>query len=94
MFNGTFHSSEPFIAELGPFKIEVYLIKPYRIVFHDFLSEAEIKWMIDYSRPRLSTSRGISPSNFEGQKHEFRDGKRARTVHKTVQVRPPVSQTL
>ncbi len=42
--------------------------------------------MLEYSRPRLSTSRGISRSNFEGEKHEYRDGKRARTVHKTVQV--------
>ena len=74
------------IAVLGPFKLEVYLIEPYRVVFHDFLTEAEIEWMIEYSKPRLSTSRGVSKSNFEGQKHEYRDGKRARTVHKTVQV--------
>ena len=71
---------------LGPFKLEVYLIKPYRVVFHDFLNEAEIEWMIEYSKPRLSHSRGISVSNFEGSKHEFREGKRTRTVHKTVQV--------
>ena len=75
-----------FLPELGPFKLEVYLIRPYRVVFHDFLSEEEIKWMIDYSKPRLSKSRGITKSNFAGPKHEFRDGKRARTVHKTVQV--------
>ncbi len=63
------------------------LIKPYRVVFHDFLSEAEIEWMIEYSKPRLSHSRGISASNFEGSRHEFREGKRTRTVHKTVQVK-------
>ena len=42
--------------------------------------------MIEYSKPRLSTSRGVTQSNSEGEKHEFREGKRARTVHKTVQV--------
>ena len=76
-----------FFSVLGPFKLEVYLIKPYRVVFHDFLSEAEIDWMIEYSKPRMSSSRGITRSNFEGAKHEYRDGKRARTVHKTVQVK-------
>ena len=74
------------ISVLGPFKLEVMLIKPYRVVFHDFLSEAEMEWMIEYSKPRLSQSRGISASNFEGARHEFREGKRTRTVHKTVQV--------
>jgi hypothetical protein len=57
---------------LGPFKLEVYLIRPYRVVLRDFLNEAEIQWMLEYSKPRLSTARGISHSNFEGHSQEFR----------------------
>jgi len=75
-----------FTKALGPFKLEVKLIRPFRAIFHDFLSEAEINWILEYSKPRLSKERSTTKSNLEGEKHEFREGKRVRVVHKTVQV--------
>jgi hypothetical protein len=62
------------------------MVEPYRVVFHDFLSEEEINWMIGYSKPKLSRERIVAKSNDEGEKYEFREGRRKKIVHKTVQV--------
>jgi hypothetical protein len=48
------------VTGLGPFKVEVYSSSPYIAVFHDFLTDHEMKWIIDYSLPRLSKSRDQS----------------------------------
>jgi hypothetical protein len=57
-----------FISGMGPFKLEVKMVDPFRVVFHDFLSENEIEWIVDYSKPRLSRTRMITKSNYEGEK--------------------------
>ena len=46
----------------GPFKLEVHMWAPYRTVFHDFLTEREMDWMIEYSKPRLSKTRQVPDS--------------------------------
>jgi prolyl 4-hydroxylase len=79
---GYLHHFDPYLR-LGPFKVEVILRSPYLSILHDVLTEAEINWMLDYSKPRLSRVRG----NF-GEivpKHESRDRNKRRSVHKTVQ---------
>jgi hypothetical protein len=66
---------------LGPFKVEVTSFSPYISIYHDILTETEMKWMKDYSTPRLSKSREASirgsyvPALNKGTK----------IVHKTVQ---------
>ena len=42
---------------LGPFKVEVARLYPYVSVIHDLLSIKEISWLIDESKPKLSSSR-------------------------------------
>jgi hypothetical protein len=44
------------------------MVDPYRVVFHDFLTEKEIEWIVDYSKPKLSRTRLITKSNYEGEK--------------------------
>ncbi len=50
------HHGNPFLR-LGPFKMELGLREPFRMVFQDFLDEAEMEWLLEYSRPRLSSKR-------------------------------------
>jgi hypothetical protein len=78
------HHFDPYL-KVGPFKFEVLLMRPYRTVFHDFLSETEIQHLIDISIPNLSRHRHTSASNHAGEKHEYRSGARKITKHKTVQ---------
>eukprot|EP00095_Tigriopus_kingsejongensis_P001284 maker-scaffold359_size197282-snap-gene-0.21 protein:Tk01284 transcript:maker-scaffold359_size197282-snap-gene-0.21-mRNA-1 annotation:"hypothetical protein DAPPUDRAFT_308081" len=47
------HHDDPFL-KLGPFKMEMASRSPFIVVFHDFLAETEIQFLVDYSRPRLS----------------------------------------
>lgn len=50
------HHNDPYL-KLGPFKTEVVRQRPYLSVFRDILTEAEMKWLVDYSSPRLSRTR-------------------------------------
>ena len=50
------HNFDPYL-KLGPFQLEVYTKIPYRVVFHDFLSQKEIDHMIEISLPNLSRDR-------------------------------------
>ena len=50
------HHSNPYL-KLGPFKIEMFMSSPLRLIFHDILSEREIDFLIEYSTPRLSNTR-------------------------------------
>ena len=73
--------------KLGPFRLEIKFVKPFRSVIHDFFSENEIEWIVNYSKPRLSSSREIVPSDtgkLPWQKR-YRDEKTVVTVVKTVQ---------
>ena len=53
------HHFNPFL-NLGPFNIEVMFYKPFRTIIHDFFTETEMDWMMEYSKPRLSASRAGS----------------------------------
>ena len=50
------HHNHPF-ANLGPFHIEIKIYFPLRSIFHDFFTEKEMDWMLEYSKPRLTASR-------------------------------------
>ena len=42
---------------LGPFHLDVKLYHPFRTVIHDFFTEKEMVFMMEYSKPRLTASR-------------------------------------
>ena len=76
---------DPYL-KLGPFRLEVKFFSPFRSIIHDFFMENEIEWILNYSKPRLSSSRVIIPSN-EGKlpwEHRYVDEKTGSTVVKTV----------
>ena len=62
------HHFNPYL-KLCPFKLEVKLDKPYRIILHDMLTEEEIQHILNLSIPNLSRTRRHSPSN-DGSKSE------------------------
>ena len=78
------HHNDPYLR-LGPFKMEKLLPSPFRMIFHDFLTEPEIQWLLDYSKPKLSTTRERPPSNKDVKKHDV-SKKKVRIVAKTTQV--------
>ena len=81
------HHRNPYLR-LGPFKEEQKSERPYAVVFHDILSDIEMNYLVEESRPNLSRERyGSSPGGDDRQdalaEHEFKDGKKIRIVHKT-----------
>ena len=57
------HHFTPFL-KLGPFNLEVKLYIPFRTIIHDFFTETEMDWMLEFSKPRLTASRhGTLPSS-------------------------------
>ena len=79
------HHNDPYL-KLGPFKLEFLLSNPMRTIFHDFMTEAEMKYLVDYSAPRLSNAREIPSYNSQHNKADVKEGKKGRTVSKTNQV--------
>ncbi len=83
------HHGDPYLR-LAPFNEEQVSSAPYTVVFRNILSEAEIRFLVDYSKPRLSRTRGEGRSKLDYAdaiaEHEFREGKKRKIVHKTVQV--------
>ena len=77
------HQDDPFLR-LGPHKMEVLQKDPFRMIFHEFLSEDEIDFLITYSVPRLSTQREKQAFNRRQKKHDY-GSKQVRVVSKTVQ---------
>ena len=59
------HHSDPYL-KLGPFKIEMFMSSPLRLIFHDILSEREMDFLIEYSTPRLSNARYCKLYIFSG----------------------------
>ena len=53
------HHNNPF-ANLGPFHIEIKIYYPLRSIIHDFFTEKEMDWMLEYSKPRLTASRNAA----------------------------------
>ena len=78
------HHFDPYL-KLGPFKLEEYVHRPYRVVFRDILSETEIDHMINLSKPKLSRHRGKNQGNIQAVPSDFKYGKKKATIHKTVQ---------
>ena len=64
--------------------MEILQKDPFRMIFHDFLSEDEIDFLINYSVPRLSTAREKYASNRGVKKNNY-ESKQVRVVSKTVQ---------
>ena len=50
------HHSSPSLM-IGPFHLEVKLYIPFRTIIHDFLTDKEINWIIEFIKPGLSASR-------------------------------------
>ena len=71
---------------LGPFHLDVKLYHPFRAVIHDFFTEKEMVWMMEYSKPRLSESRkgAIPQSTISKTKTDRRYTKNGYTVGKAV----------
>jgi len=56
------------------------------VVFHDILSDLEINYLVEESRPNLSRKRYNSDDIQDAvANHEFTEGKKVKIVHKTVQ---------
>ena len=72
------HQFDPYL-KLGPFKLEELWIRPYRIKIHDFLSNEEIEYFINVSKPYLSDARIIEKPVKKAESN-------VKTVHKTVQL--------
>ena len=72
--------------KLGPFKEEHISDIPYTVVFHDILSDTEMSFLKEESRPKLSRKRQFKRNN-SGSKtyYEIRSGEKRRVNHKTVQ---------
>ena len=54
---------DPFLV-IGPFPVEVRLRAPKLVIYVDFFTEKEIKWMRDYSTPLLTNVRNSSTPIF------------------------------
>ena len=84
------HHYDPFLR-IGPFNSEIQMYVPFRIIFHDFLEESEVNWILNYSKPRLSESRYQYTYSFPGNvplenKHNSKSkGNKIVDVHKAVQ---------
>ena len=79
------HHYNPFL-KLGPFHLDVMLYYPFRTVVHDFFTEAEMEWMMEYSKPRL-TAGYILPADNRVTKSQRRFGssiQKGYTVAKSV----------
>jgi hypothetical protein len=77
------HQDDPYLR-LAPHKMEILLRDPFRMIFHDFLSEEEINFLIEHSTPRLSRARVKHDTNRYIKKNEI-GSKKVRIVAKTVQ---------
>ena len=74
------HHQDPYL-KLGPFKEEQISLIPYVVVFHDILSDLEIDYLIEESRPNLSRTRIYNDNS--GRTGNNKKG--VRIVSKTVQ---------
>ena len=72
--------------KLGPFKEEHICDIPYTVVFHDILSDTEMSFLKDESRPNLSRKRQFNRNNSGSRtNNEIKSGEHRRINHKTVQ---------
>lgn len=79
------HHFDPY-QKMGPFYLEVQLYRPLRSIIHDIFTEKEMNWMIEYSRPKLSSARIVDDGSTKFSKAEMKyTGNKGRSVAKTVQ---------
>eukprot|EP00094_Tigriopus_californicus_P006961 TCALIF_06702-PA protein Name:"Similar to P4HA2 Prolyl 4-hydroxylase subunit alpha-2 (Gallus gallus)" AED:0.31 eAED:0.31 QI:0/0/0/1/0/0/2/0/1029 len=78
------HQNNPYLR-LNPFKIEILLNDPFRMIFHEILNEEEMNWLIQYSTPNLSQARKVSKTNLEVNRVGLPEEQKRKIVHKTVQ---------
>ena len=77
------HHRDPYL-KLGPFKEEQKSERPYAVVFHDILSEIEMNYLVEESRPNLSRARyGTTDRQDAIAEHEFKHGNKVKIIHKT-----------
>ena len=55
------HHFDPFL-KLGPFKLEIKLNHPYRVILHDILNDEEIEHMIDLSKVSILEPKHLNHS--------------------------------
>ena len=67
------HHFDPFLS-IGPFKLEVKFYFPLRTIIHEFFTKKEMAWLMEYSKPRLTSSRegSIDQSTLELTKSRLR----------------------
>ena len=79
------HHNDPYL-KLAPFKEDHKLDIPYTVIFHDILSDLEIQTLVQKALPNLSRTRYNNNDKTEAlAEHEFKNGKKVKVVHKTVQ---------
>ena len=78
------HHHNPYL-KLGPIKTEIAKRQPWTVVFHDLLDEAEMDFLVEYSKPRLSRKRTVDSSVSAGDRNDIKAGNKRRIVAKTVQ---------
>ena len=78
------HHRNPYL-KLGPFKVEVASDAPVIMIFHDFFTEEEMIWLVEYSKPRLSRGRMVDPYNEAIDLGINKAKKVTRVIHKSVQ---------
>ena len=72
--------------KLGPFKEEQTSVIPYSVVFHDLLSNKEMTFLKEESKPHLSRNRTFGNLHSGAiNQHQIKSGERRRIIHKTVQ---------
>ena len=81
---GLLHHRDPYL-KLGPFKIEMSSQSPMVMVFHDFFTEAEMEFLVEHSRPKLSRKRYSDPYNDAIDLGLRKTKKVTRIIHKSVQ---------
>lgn len=76
---GFVHHHDPFL-KMGPFKMERIKRWPFIVIFRDFFSKRDLKWIKDHSRPRMTLER-----EFEGgdEEKKFYHKKKYISVQKT-----------
>ena len=74
---------KPFLF-LGPFHFEVIFYYPFRTVIHDFFTEREMSWTIEYSKPQLTLMR--SKDVLMKQKIKIIDPQASKIIEKAVTV--------
>ena len=78
------HHSDPFLI-LGPLKLEVIHFRPFRSIMHEFFTQEEIDWMLNYTQPRLSNKRNLPESTKEITRSEKLSSNKRTSVAKAIQ---------